>query len=129
MSMYIYLAHPMSNADAVSLQRKDNLKVAIQIAQPDALIFDPSTYNLKDEMHGKLIIMKNKMDILRCDITIADLMKPSIGTSMEVLFALMNGKKVIVLTHSTSAWVQQSPIMVASDEREVIAHLNLNAFR
>ncbi len=125
-SIVIYLAHPISDADGPTLQRKDNLKVVIQSAFPNAMILDPSDYNLRDEVDGEDIIIKNKMDILRSDVVVADLMKASIGTSMECLFAVMNQKKVIIMTGSRSAWVHQLTKLVASDDMEVIAHLNLN---
>ena len=124
--LVIYLAHPISNADGVSLQRKENLKTFLKYNLPNVVILDPSDYGLRDEVDGKAIVIKNKMDILRSDLVVADMMKPSFGTSMECLFAFQNGKPLVILTKSDSAWIHELTKWIASDEREVLAHIRLN---
>ena len=55
----------------------------------------------------KVVVWKDHEDILKCDVLLANRWKPSDGTPMEIMFAAINGKKVLVVAPGTvSPWIR-----------------------
>jgi nucleoside 2-deoxyribosyltransferase len=73
-------------------------------------VIDPMRrdYRGREEESYKEIVELDKKDILECDVVLVNFPKPSVGTSMEVLFAWEQHKPIVVLT---SKDVQMSPWM------------------
>lgn len=73
------------------------------------------------------IVENDKADILECDALIVMFDKPSVGTSMEVLFAHQHGKQVIVVDRSgkpLSPWLIYHSNHVFSSLKNACAFIN-----
>ena len=59
-----------------------------------------------DENYQK-IVEQDKADIDHCDALLVNHLKPSVGTSMEILYAWEQGKKVFIVSEDTqiSPWL------------------------
>lgn len=73
------------------------------------------------------IVENDKSDIMQCDALLVYYEKPSVGTSMEVLFAWNNGIPSIVVDKSgrpLSPWLLYHSAKVVASLDEAIAFLN-----
>lgn len=76
------------------------------------------------------IVNNDKADIKACDTILVYYEKPSVGTSMEVLFAHERGKWIIVVDRSgkpLSPWLLYHSDVVVSTLAEAIAEINKHA--
>jgi len=85
----------------------------------DPMIRDYRGIELGNE---KEIVSKDKEDILNSDILVYNFLKPSVGSSMEVLFAYQQNKKVIIIN---SLGQKLSPWLIAHSHA---TYLNLENF-
>jgi nucleoside 2-deoxyribosyltransferase len=66
-------------------------------------------YRGKEDLNVNEIVELDKIDIMKCDAILVNYDKPSVGTSMEVLFAFERGKLVVVVAPpdvSISPWLR-----------------------
>lgn len=81
---------------------------------------------------AKEIVENDKSDILGCDWMVVYYEKPSVGTSMEVLFAWENGVRSLVIDKSgkpLSPWLSYHSAAVVASLDEAVAFLNAEAGR
>ena len=80
-------------------------------------------YRGKEETAYREIVELDKVDVLQADALIVNYDKPSVGTAMEVLYAWMHHKPVIVVCRSDtpiSPWLRyHSTHIVHSFERAI----------
>ena len=86
-------------------------------------------YRDKDEDCVKEIVELDKIDVINSDIILVNYIKPSVGTSMEVLYAFERGKLIIVVSDKNtviSPWMKyHSQFIVNSfnEAKELIQNL------
>lgn len=54
-------------------------------------------YRGKEDESAKEIVELDKIDVTNCDVVLVNYDKPSVGTSMEILYAFERGKLVVVV--------------------------------
>ncbi len=83
-------------------------------------------YRGREAEHVNEIVNLDKIDVLECDIVLANASKPSWGTAMEILFAWMNGKPVVSVVPDgpVSPWVKKHSTMVLQSLDEAINRIN-----
>lgn len=54
-------------------------------------------YRGKEDESVKQIVELDKIDIMNCDVVLVNYDKPSVGTSMEILYAFERGKFVVIV--------------------------------
>lgn len=60
-------------------------------------------YRGKEQDFVKEIVELDKIDIVNSDIILVNYAKPSVGTSMEILYAFERGKLIIVISDENTA--------------------------
>lgn len=80
-------------------------------------------YRGKEAQAFREIVELDKLDVLQADVVIVNYDKPSVGTSMEVLYAWMHHKPIVVVCKSDaviSPWLRyHSTKIVHSFERAI----------
>jgi nucleoside 2-deoxyribosyltransferase len=74
----------------------------------------------------KEIVELDKIDICQSDIVLVNYVKPSVGTSMEVLYAFEHGKMVVVVNESQellSPWLVYHSQLVFPSIKEALDFL------
>lgn len=67
------------------------------------------------------IVELDKIDVQECDVVIANCPKPSVGTSMEVLYAWQLGKTIVVIAPDpVSPWLRYHSTKVFGTIKEAI---------
>lgn len=121
--MKVYLAGPIFGCDD---NRCKNWRDWVFSNAPfeclDPMIRD---YRGTEECKYREIVECDKNDILLCDVVLVMYDKPSVGTSMEILYAWENRKKVVVVNASgedkLSPWlVYHSSAIVGTLEEAVL---------
>ncbi|MCK9155114.1 MAG: nucleoside 2-deoxyribosyltransferase [Paludibacteraceae bacterium] len=72
------------------------------------------------------IVELDKKDILESDILFVNFPKPSVGTCMEILYAWMNGKYVVVVCPNDmkiSPWLKYHSAIIFHNFDDAISHL------
>ena len=70
------------------------------------------------------IITQDKRDVLDADVLLAYVQKPSVGTSMEVLYAWEHGKRVLVVApDAVSPWLRYHSEAVFSTLDDALDYL------
>lgn len=106
--MKIYLAGPIfQSSDEEAKDWREEIK---KIAAGGIEFLDPMSRDYRgrvfDSQLSKEIVEGDKEDIRKCDVVIANVSKPSAGTSMEILFAWQLGIPVITIAHGKlSPWI------------------------
>jgi len=95
----VYLAgaiNKMSDKDCVDWRREATLK----LQQIDFDTLDPMRrdYRGKEDSAYREIVEKDKDDIDLADVVLVNYLKPSVGTSMEILYAWKQKKPIILFT-------------------------------
>ncbi len=84
------------------------------------------------EMEGMIDMVENdKADIDASDVVLVNFIKPSVGTSMEVLYAWERGKTVILVTPQSvviSPWLVYHSHHVFHAVEDAVAHINRTSF-
>lgn len=93
--MTVYLAGPINGTTDAEMHnwRNDLIK-----RLPNTRFIDPTTrdYRGTEDQNIAAIVEHDKDDIDRCELVVAYCPKPSVGTSMEILYAWQQGQRVIV---------------------------------
>lgn len=118
----IYLAGPINGCtDAEALDWREELTTLLrghQVISPMA-----RDYRGKENENVEDIVEGDKADIRKSQVVVAYCPRPSVGTSMEVLYARERGLQVAVLTPegvSVSPWLRYHADCVASDMGSVV---------
>jgi nucleoside 2-deoxyribosyltransferase len=69
----------------------------------DGYVLDPMRHAFRGVEHEYVqeIVELDKTDIDKCDIVLVNYYKPSVGTSMEILYAWERGKHVVIVTNKS----------------------------
>lgn len=96
--MRVYLAGPINGcSDSEAKDWRETLKVLDQFIWIDPMERD---YRGVEAVKYREVVDLDKRDILSCDVIVVMFAKPSVGTSMEILFAWENGIPVILIDQS-----------------------------
>jgi nucleoside 2-deoxyribosyltransferase len=93
--MRVYLAGPINNTtDAQMHGWRDDLNGRM----PRVEFVDPTVrdYRGTEDLNVAAIVENDKDDIDTCEVVVAYCPFPSVGTSMEVLYAWQQGKRVLI---------------------------------
>lgn len=78
-------------------------------------------YRGKEAESYREIVELDKLDVRVCDIVLAMCPKPSVGTSMEVLYAWQLGRPVVVVaTDSISPWLRYHATKIVGTIAEAV---------
>src|SRR5438105_2818876 len=104
--MKIYLAGPIN---ACSDSEANDWRTEFKSVHSDCL--DPMIrdYRGVEEMKFREIVENDKSDIDSCDTIVVWFERPSVGTSMEILYAWERGKPIILIDRSNaplSPWLR-----------------------
>jgi hypothetical protein len=79
-------------------------------------------------MDGMLdMVVNDKADIDACDTLLVNFIKPSVGTSMEVLYAWERGKSIVLVAPQDAAvspWLVYHSHYVFHSIDEAVRHIN-----
>ena len=103
----VYLAGPINGcSDDECKYWREMVKQSIQDWGYE--ILDPMRRDYRgiEFENAAQIVADDLSDIQECDIMFAYCYKPSWGTAMEIFYAKSLGKRVIVVTESSSPWLQ-----------------------
>lgn len=73
------------------------------------------------------IVELDKIDVMKSDVLLVSYDKPSVGTSMEVLYAFERGKSVVVVARpeaSISPWLRYHSHRIVNSFAEAIEYIN-----
>ncbi len=80
------------------------------------------------EMEGMLDMVENdKADIDACDTVLVNFVKPSVGTSMEVLYGWERGKRIVLVAPRdvvVSPWLIYHSHQVFHSVEDAVAYIN-----
>ena len=115
--MKLYLCGPI--AGCTDSECKDWRDLVMQ-RYPDShnpMVRDARAGSVGLEAH---IVENDKLDIMHCDVVLVYYTKPSVGTSMEILFSWEQHKPVIVVDaagagDSLSPWIRHHSMAVVKD--------------
>lgn len=119
--MRVYLAGPINGcSDSEAKDWREALKVLPQFTWVDPMKRD---YRGVETVKYREVVDLDKRDILGCDVIIVMFAKPSVGTSMEVLFAWENGIPVILIDQSNgplSPWLMYHSTSIVKSLEEAM---------
>jgi nucleoside 2-deoxyribosyltransferase len=104
--MKLYLAGPINGCTD---QEANGWRSAVKQLHPDCLDPMDRDYRGVEDANVADIVEKDKQDIFSSDVVLVYFEKPSVGTSMEVLFAWERGIPVVIINKSgkgLSPWLQ-----------------------
>lgn len=95
-----------------------------QIGERHAIL-DPMRrdYRGVEELNVREIVELDKWDILSSDVLIVNYSRPSVGTSMEVLYGWQNNKKIVVVCEQDaqlSPWLEYHSTTVVHSLHEAM---------
>ncbi len=122
--MTVYLCggiNALSTADC--MRWRNNAKSKLNAAVLDPMRRD---YRGIEQENYKKIVIEDKQDILASDIVLVNAVIPSWGTAMEVLFAWMNGIRVVTVVGGTrvSPWIRYHSERLFMDFEDAIRYIN-----
>lgn len=125
----IYLSGAMLGcADAECRDWREYAKLHLKGAALDPMIRDYRA----NPMDGMTDMVENdKADIDACNIVLVNFVKPSVGTSMEVLYGWERGKKVVLVAPRdtvVSPWLIYHSHHVFHTIEEAVAFINESNF-
>jgi len=123
--MKIYLAGPMFlTEDDECKAWRDEAKVRLAVHE----VFDPMIrdYRGRTDEHCAEIVEEDKKEIDTCDLLLVNHTRPSVGTSMEILYAWERDKRIITVVHSNevSPWLLYHSEKIFHDLDSAIDFLN-----
>lgn len=71
----------------------------------------------------KDIVKKDLDSINKADILVAQVLEPSIGTSMEIFYAFTSGKRICILTEIVSPWLMHHSNKIVKTKEELLEEL------
>ena len=91
-------------------------------------VFDPMArdYRGKTNENYQKIVEEDKAFIDDCDILLVNYLKPSVGTSMEILYGWERKKHIIVVSENpeTSPWLIYHADKICNSLTEAVEHIN-----
>jgi len=121
----IYLSGAMLDCtDAECRDWREYAKLHLKGVALDPMIRD---YRASPMDGMKDMVENDKADIDRCDCVLVNFVKPSVGTSMEVLYGWERGKRIILVAPpeiSVSPWLVYHSHHVFSAIEEAVAFIN-----
>lgn len=125
----IYLSGAMLDCtDAECRDWREYCKEHLRGAALDPMIRDYRS-NPMDGMRD--MVENDKADIDRCDAVLVNFVKPSVGTSMEVLYGWERGKRIVLVAPpgaNVSPWLVYHSHKVFETVEEAISYLNEENF-
>lgn len=93
------------------------------------LTLDPMRrdYRGKEDDSVKEIVELDKIDVTNCDVVLVNYDKPSVGTSMEILYAFERGKMVVVVASKEariSPWMRYHSHAILNSFEDAVAHIS-----
>lgn len=124
--MKVYLAGPINGC--TDKEAGDWRSTATSILQERGIdVLDPMARDYRgiEDENVNLIVKGDKEDIDGCHVLLANCPKPSVGTSMEVFFAHLRHKTVVVVApEPVSPWLRYHATDVFQDLDEALAYIN-----
>lgn len=83
-------------------------------------------YRGKEAEAFREIVELDKIDVATCDVMLVNYDKPSVGTSMEILYAWERGKRVVVVCRSDaviSPWLRYHAHYLAHSFDDALTHI------
>ncbi len=130
--MRVYLCGPMDNSteDELGGWRKEAESVldgmGITTLNPIDRPYRSKDYGSNPEKVLPDLVEADKIDIEMSDVVLANVTKPSVGTSMEILLAWMKDKQVIVVAPpgvQLSAWIHYHSHKIFRDMNSAYDHI------
>jgi nucleoside 2-deoxyribosyltransferase len=123
MKAKIYLAGPINacsddECNKWRSQAKERLSEKYDILDPMC-----RDYRGTEDNDYKEIVENDLSDIIKSDIILANCYKPSAGTSMELVYAKMMGKKIFSVG-SSSPWIKYHSTLMFDDIEKAIDMLD-----
>ena len=123
----IYLAGPMN--DCTEAEASDWRDQATMILKNGFKVLNPMDRDYRGkniEFSYREIVDLDKIDVRQSDIVLANCHKPSVGTSMEILYAWELGKIVIVVAPSISVspWLMYHSTYLCHDVHDALRWIN-----
>ena len=122
----IYLAGPINGCtDAEAYDWRHHLTE--QLAGHTIISPMARDYREKEDENVSEIVEGDKEDIVQSHVVVAYCPRPSVGTSMEVFFAWLKGKRVVVYAPegtSISPWLRYHSDAVVFSAREVVEYVS-----
>jgi nucleoside 2-deoxyribosyltransferase len=122
----VYLAGPINGTTDEEMHgwrdELTNLLTGFEIVSP--VVRD---YRGREDENVTDIVEGDKADIHRSDVIVAHCPKPSVGTSMEVLYAWERGKLVIIYIPvgvSVSPWLRYHSTAICHTASEVVKEVH-----
>jgi nucleoside 2-deoxyribosyltransferase len=82
-------------------------------------------YRGKESESYREIVELDKLDVRQCDVVLANCPKPSVGTSMEILYAWEMGKVIAVIAEGTiSPWLRYHSTKIFTNIRDAVEWIN-----
>lgn len=104
--MKVYLCGPINGC---TNEESINWREAAKAVLPDTLDPMRSDYRGEEDQHVAQIVEGDKADIDESDALLVNYDKPSVGTSMEILYAWEKKKRIIVVARAEtpiSPWLR-----------------------
>lgn len=122
----VYLAGPINDCtDAECRDWRERMKEEL----PDVIFLDPMRRdyrNLESMETAAEIVENDKQDVMDSDVILVYHDRPSVGTSMEILYAFENGKYILTVGCTgkpLSPWILYHSSKVVSTLEEAIEEL------
>jgi nucleoside 2-deoxyribosyltransferase len=124
MKMKIYLAGPIFQCeDSECINWREEVKHRLNGYQ----IIDPMErdYRGVTDENYKEIVEQDKVLIDSCDILLVNHIKPSVGTSMEILYAWERKKQVLIISNGNelSPWLLYHSNKICSSLDEAVKYI------
>jgi nucleoside 2-deoxyribosyltransferase len=121
----VYLCGPINGCtDEECKDWREYAKSALRAECVDPMVRD---YRGRENEAVAEIVENDKADIDGCDALLVNYVKPSVGTSMEVLYAWERGKRVVVVAAPgipISPWLRYHAALIYPTFTEAINALN-----
>jgi nucleoside 2-deoxyribosyltransferase len=125
--MKVYLCGPINGcADEEAKDWREYSKAHLKADAYDPMVRDYRGRELEPGI-AREIVKNDKLDINECDALLVFYEKPSVGTSMEVLYAHQLGKEIVVVNKSDkpiSPWLLYHSHALFLTLDSAINHLN-----
>jgi nucleoside 2-deoxyribosyltransferase len=122
----VYLAGPIYDCDDTCVEWRET--VARILRSKKIMTLSPMNRDYRGREHvpliQKLIVEKDKKDIMMSDTLLALCEQPSFGTAMEILFAWSLQKQIVVVSSYGSPWIKYHASVMFKTLDEAIASLS-----
>ncbi len=122
----VYLAGPIYDCDDTCVEWRKT--VARILRSKKIMTLSPMNRDYRGREHvpliQKLIVEKDKKDIMMSDTLLALCEQPSFGTAMEILFAWSLQKQIVVVSSYGSPWIKYHASAMFKTLDEAIASLS-----